>query len=132
MWTGGSIQTARDDARRPASHSGLFFLFFFLQHTLVFLNLCLFVFALVASYGGLVGHMWSWIQTSRDDARRPAAPAHSGFQTTIPHILPQISDTFTPLICHLGSCGCLGSRGPDTAWVYTYDTPRGSENPRRV
>lgn len=107
--------------------------FFFFCFCSLFRSFCICVF-LYLLWSHLMG-WWDtcgWIQTSRDDARRPAAPAHSGFQTTIPHILPQISDTFTPLICHLGSCGCLGSRGPDTAWVYTYDTPRGSENPRRA
>ena len=54
-------------------------------------------------------------QTAPDDARRPA---HSGFQTTIPHILPQISDTFTPLICHPRSCGCLGA-APRHSWGMT-------------
>ena len=79
-------------------------------------------------------HLMGWwdtcgggVQTALDDARRPA---HSGFQTTIPHILPQISDTFTPLICHLGSCGCLGAR-PQTPQL-GYDTPRGSEDPKRA
>ena len=67
----------------------------------------------------------SSLQTAPAQSRRPA---HSGFQTTIPHILPQISDTFTPLICHLRSCGCLGPRPQTQHW---YDTPRGSQDPKK-
>ena len=52
------------------------------------------------------------LQTMPDDQHTPVS------KQQFPHILPQISDTFTPLICHPRSCGCLGA-APRHSWGMT-------------